>query len=167
CASCFARAVSSERARSSIKGATRITANKARRARIPSSLLSLTLLRLKRMLGIFVPLPQFVRVRGRVQKPFLEFGKNADKPLKARWLEPMAPDEPANLTSSSPSAFAGVEQEIARACAEARRERASVQLIAVSKTFGADAIAPVIAAGQRAFGENRVQEAKAKWPELV
>ncbi len=40
-------------------------------------------------------------------------------------------------------------------------------LIAVSKTFGADAITPVIAAGQRVFGENRVQEAKSKWPELI
>ena len=39
-------------------------------------------------------------------------------------------------------------------------------LIAVSKTFRAEAIAPVIAAGQRVFGENRVQEAKAKWPAL-
>ena len=39
-------------------------------------------------------------------------------------------------------------------------------LIAVSKTFAADAIEPVIAAGQRVFGENRVQEAKAKWPAL-
>lgn len=39
-------------------------------------------------------------------------------------------------------------------------------LIAVSKTFEADAIRPVVAAGQRHFGENRVQEAKAKWPEL-
>jgi pyridoxal phosphate enzyme (YggS family) len=41
-----------------------------------------------------------------------------------------------------------------------------VTLIAVSKTFEASAIEPVIAAGQRVFGENRVQEAKAKWPEL-
>jgi pyridoxal phosphate enzyme (YggS family) len=79
----------------------------------------------------------------------------------------MAPDEPANLTLRSPNAFAAVEQQIARACADARRERASVSLIAVSKTFGADAIVPVIAAGQRVFGENRVQEAKAKWPELI
>jgi len=39
-------------------------------------------------------------------------------------------------------------------------------LIAVAKTFGADAIEPVIAAGQRVFGENRVQEATAKWPAL-
>jgi hypothetical protein len=79
----------------------------------------------------------------------------------------MAPDDPANLTLPSPDAFAAVEQQIARACADARRERASVTLIAVSKTFGADAITPVIAAGQRVFGENRVQEAKAKWPELI
>ena len=56
---------------------------------------------------------------------------------------------------------------MARACHEARRERSSVTLIAVSKTFDAASIAPVIAAGQRAFGENRVQEAKAKWPDLV
>ena len=54
-----------------------------------------------------------------------------------------------------------------RACADARRERASVNLIAVSKTFGAEAIEPIIAAGQRVFGENRVQEAKAKWPALM
>jgi PLP dependent protein len=59
-----------------------------------------------------------------------------------------------------------VRQEIATACREAGRDPAAVTLIAVSKTFGADAIAPVIAAGQRAFGENRVQEAKAKWPGL-
>jgi hypothetical protein len=60
-----------------------------------------------------------------------------------------------------------VEQEIARACRDANRERASVTLIAVSKTFDADAIAPVIESGQRVFGENRVQEAKAKWPALT
>ncbi len=40
-------------------------------------------------------------------------------------------------------------------------------LIAVSKTFSADAITPVIEAAQRVFGENRVQEAKAKWPGLI
>jgi pyridoxal phosphate enzyme (YggS family) len=60
-----------------------------------------------------------------------------------------------------------VEQDIVRACAEAKRERASVTLIAVSKTFDADAIVPVIEAGQRVFGENRVQEAKSKWPSLM
>src|SRR4051794_30452458 len=62
--------------------------------------------------------------------------------------------------------LARVREEIAAACAEAKRDPASVTLIAVSKTFAMDAIEPVIAAGQRVFGENRVQEAKAKWPEL-
>lgn len=52
-----------------------------------------------------------------------------------------------------------------RAAAEGQgRDPSSVTLIAVSKTFEADSIRPVIAAGQRHFGENRVQEAKAKWP---
>jgi pyridoxal phosphate enzyme (YggS family) len=60
-----------------------------------------------------------------------------------------------------------VHEEIARACAAVGRDPASVTLVAISKTFGADAIAPVIAAGQRVFGENRVQEAKAKWPALM
>src|SRR5438309_12034376 len=59
-----------------------------------------------------------------------------------------------------------VREQIARACAAARRDPASVTLVAVSKTFEADAIEPVIAAGQSVFGENRVQEAQAKWPEL-
>jgi len=72
--------------------------------------------------------------------------------------------------SPSPGAAAGrlaeVRRRMAQACAEAGRDPADVALVAVSKTFGAEAIAPVIAAGQRAFGENRVQEAKAKWPPL-
>src|SRR5262245_53639722 len=59
-----------------------------------------------------------------------------------------------------------VRAEIARACRDAKRDPASVTLVAISKTFGAEAIEPVIAAGQRVFGENRVQEAKAKWPAL-
>ena len=63
--------------------------------------------------------------------------------------------------------MAAVEHDISRACHEARRERSSVTLIAVSKTFGAEAIEPVISAGQRVFGENRVQEAKSKWPGLL
>jgi pyridoxal phosphate enzyme (YggS family) len=73
----------------------------------------------------------------------------------------------APLTKPLPNGLATVEQEIARACKEARRERAQVTLIAVSKTFDAEAISPVIDAGQRVFGENRVQEAKAKWPGLT
>ena len=59
-----------------------------------------------------------------------------------------------------------VRGRIARAAKLARRSPADVTLIAVSKTHPADAILPLIEAGQRAFGENRVQEAQAKWPEL-
>jgi PLP dependent protein len=60
-----------------------------------------------------------------------------------------------------------VRTEIARACRDAGRNPAEVTLIVVSKTFAAETIEPVIAAGQRVFGENRVQEAKMKWPPLV
>ena len=73
----------------------------------------------------------------------------------------------SQLTEHLPTGLASVEEAVARACKEARRDRASVTLVAVSKTFEAEAIAPVIEAGQRAFGENRVQEAKAKWPGLM
>jgi pyridoxal phosphate enzyme (YggS family) len=59
-----------------------------------------------------------------------------------------------------------VRDEIGVACRDARRPLESVTLLAVSKSYGADAIEPVIAAGQRVFGENRVQEARAKWPPL-
>src|SRR5262245_36307562 len=62
--------------------------------------------------------------------------------------------------------LSAVQHEIAAACGEAGRDPATVTLVAISKTFRADAITPVIAAGQRVFGENRVQEAKAKWPTL-
>ena len=79
----------------------------------------------------------------------------------------MAPENSASVTAHLPTGLCSVEQDIARACKEARRDRSSVTLVAVSKTFNADAIAPVIEAGQRVFGENRVQEAKAKWPELM
>jgi pyridoxal phosphate enzyme (YggS family) len=79
----------------------------------------------------------------------------------------MTPQNPSPLTAHLPNGLAAVEQEIARACQEARRDRASVTLIAVSKTFDAGAITPAIEAGHRVFGENRVQEAKAKWPALM
>jgi len=57
-----------------------------------------------------------------------------------------------------------VRSQVAQACRDANRDPATVTLVAISKTFAAEAIAPVIADGQRIFGENRVQEAKAKWP---
>lgn len=59
-----------------------------------------------------------------------------------------------------------VQAHIAQACKIAGRAPRNVTLIAISKTQDADAIRPLIAAGQRAFGENRVQEAQAKWPAL-
>jgi PLP dependent protein len=55
---------------------------------------------------------------------------------------------------------------VARAAQMADRASADIELIAVSKTWGPDAITPLIAAGQRSFGENRVVEAAAKWPGL-
>src|SRR5271154_6927253 len=64
------------------------------------------------------------------------------------------------------SGLAAVRAKIARACRDAGRDPAAVTLVAISKTFNVEAIEPVIAAGQRVFGENRVQEAKAKWPPL-
>jgi PLP dependent protein len=84
----------------------------------------------------------------------------------------MTSEHPPQLTEHLPTGLvstglAAVEEAVVRACKEARRDRASVTLIAVSKTFGADAIEPVIKAGQRVFGENRVQEAKSKWPGLM
>jgi len=59
-----------------------------------------------------------------------------------------------------------VRDRIARAAARSRREAASVTLIAVSKTHPAGAIRPLLGAGQRDFGENRVQETAIKWPAL-
>ena len=60
-----------------------------------------------------------------------------------------------------------VRAAIARAAATARRSSEAVTLVAVSKTHPAEAIEPLLQAGQRVFGENRVQEAAAKWPALM
>jgi pyridoxal phosphate enzyme (YggS family) len=62
--------------------------------------------------------------------------------------------------------LSALQERIAHAESIARRPRGSTTLIAVSKTHDAAAIQPLIDAGQRVFGENRVQEAQAKWPEL-
>ena len=59
-----------------------------------------------------------------------------------------------------------VRRRIAAAARLARREPHDVTLVAIAKTQPAGRIAPLIAAGQRVFGENRVQEAAAKWPAL-
>ncbi len=67
---------------------------------------------------------------------------------------------------SAPVRLQTIIAEINSAARIARREPAEIELVAVSKTRDADAIRPLLAAGHRAFGENRVQEATAKWPAL-
>ena len=62
--------------------------------------------------------------------------------------------------------LAKIRAEMAQACKMARREEDAVSLIAVSKTRSADEIRTLLEAGHRLFGENRVQEAASKWPEL-
>jgi pyridoxal phosphate enzyme (YggS family) len=62
--------------------------------------------------------------------------------------------------------LASVRARVARAARDAEREPQDVTLVCVSKTFAAQDIAPVIGAGERIFGENRVQEALGKWPPL-
>ncbi|QNA85866.1 YggS family pyridoxal phosphate-dependent enzyme [Sphingomonas sp. So64.6b] len=71
----------------------------------------------------------------------------------------MPPHDPATR-------LATVKESIARAAVLAQRKASDVTLIAVSKTQDAEAIMPLLAAGQRDFGENRVQEAQDKWPAL-
>ncbi|WP_242152337.1 YggS family pyridoxal phosphate-dependent enzyme [Sphingomonas sp. BAUL-RG-20F-R05-02] len=71
----------------------------------------------------------------------------------------MPSDDPA-------AALATINQAIGQSARLARRDPGEVTLIAISKTHPAEAIVPLLEAGQRAFGENRVQEAEAKWPAL-
>lgn len=74
--------------------------------------------------------------------------------------------EPAFAPIAIAARFAQVRLEVERAVGDAEREPGSVTLVAVSKLFPAEAIRPVLEAGHRVFGENYVQEAKAKWPDL-
>jgi hypothetical protein len=75
-------------------------------------------------------------------------------------------DEDVRVEQSAAQRLAEIQARIAAAAKGQGRDRSAVKLIAVTKTFEADAIRPVIAAGQRHFGENRVQEARSKWPPL-
>ena len=68
---------------------------------------------------------------------------------------------------SAEEQLSGVKNAMEKAKREHGRATDNVTLIAVSKTFDANAIRPVVQAGQRVFGENRVQEAEGKWPELI
>ncbi|MBX3482923.1 YggS family pyridoxal phosphate-dependent enzyme [Phenylobacterium sp.] len=67
--------------------------------------------------------------------------------------------------SVAPAAYADVVARIARAAQAAGRDPAAVTLVAVSKQQPWEAIQPVLDAGQRVFGENRVQEAMGRWAE--
>ena len=69
-------------------------------------------------------------------------------------------------TSAIAARLDAVRARLARAAADAGRAASAITLIAVSKRFGAEAIAAALAAGQHDFGENRIQEAQAKWPAL-
>ena len=72
------------------------------------------------------------------------------------------------MSEASPAErLEAVRETIARAAKLAGRRTEEVHLIAVSKTHPAEAIRPLLDAGHRAFGENRVQEAEAKWPSLL
>src|SRR5690606_4252399 len=80
-------------------------------------------------------------------------------------------DQNAEMTTNDTSSIThdglrAVREQIASAAVGIGREPDAITLIAVSKTFGEDEIMPVLNAGHRHFGENRVQEAAAKWPAL-
>jgi len=70
------------------------------------------------------------------------------------------------MTEEAKARLDKVSANIARAAKMAGRRVDAIQLIAISKTHDAHAIRPLLEAGQRRFGENRVQEAQAKWPGL-
>ena len=72
-----------------------------------------------------------------------------------------------HLPGTSAERLAAVRSDIVAAARRAGRDPAAIELVAVSKTHPAEDIAPLIDAGQRSFGENRVQEAAGKWPALV
>lgn len=77
-----------------------------------------------------------------------------------------AGDKPATPAVQISAQLADIKHRIARAAQDCDRPKDAVTLICVSKTFNAEAILPVLGAGERHFGENKVQEAQAKWPEL-
>lgn len=77
-----------------------------------------------------------------------------------------AMSEPAQDGVDVAANLAAVQAEIAAAAEAAGRDAAAIGLVAVSKTHGPERIVPAIEAGQRVFGENRVQEAEHKWPDL-
>jgi pyridoxal phosphate enzyme (YggS family) len=73
----------------------------------------------------------------------------------------------AIMTQDALSRLNDVKRRISAALQDSGREQSSAHLIVVSKTFGEEDIIPLLQAGQRKFGENRVQESQAKWPGLM
>lgn len=71
-----------------------------------------------------------------------------------------------NTASLTDTPLETVRAKLAKVAKIARRDAEEITLIAVSKTHPADSILPLLEQGQRVFGENRVQEAESKWPEL-
>ena len=71
------------------------------------------------------------------------------------------------MSEDAKSRLDKVEENIARAAKLCGRRPEEIEVIAISKTHEATAILPLLEAGQRRFGENRVQEAHAKWPDLL
>lgn len=108
-----------------------------------------------------------MRVKGSGPKILSRARETSNTTVNSQSMDNMAPQNPSSTTAHSPNGLIDVEREIVRACKDARRDHTSVTLIAVSKTFDTETIVPVIEDGQRVFGENRVQEAKAKWPGLM
>jgi pyridoxal phosphate enzyme (YggS family) len=72
-----------------------------------------------------------------------------------------------DYTGTAADRLSAVTAAIARAAGSVGRDSAAIEIVAISKTWDAAAITPLIAAGQRSFGENRVKEAEAKWPALI
>ncbi len=72
----------------------------------------------------------------------------------------------AGMSANAARLLEEVQANIAKTCKIARRETGDVTLVAISKMHPADAVTPLLDAGHRCFGENRVQEAQDKWPGL-
>src|SRR5271170_6257153 len=107
---------------------------------------------------------KLVRTSAEPMTDSLSAKQPASKPLAAS--APVVPRPPEAEVAAIAGALAAVGARIADAARAAHRDPAAVQLVAVSKTQSAERIAAALAAGQRVFGENRVQEAQAKWPAL-
>ncbi|RCL02336.1 MAG: Alanine racemase domain-containing protein [Candidatus Tokpelaia sp. JSC189] len=75
-------------------------------------------------------------------------------------------DESTNTRYDSVNALQQISAKIEKAASKSGRSYSDITLVAVSKTFDTPEILPILKMGQRVFGENRVQEAKAKWPTL-